>query len=60
MESASASNKGASCKAKGWELDLHNTMATYVLKEALNTMSFGVWKNVIEDRINLEVRSLKA
>lgn len=44
---------------RGWELDPHNTMATYVLKEALNTMSFGVWKNVIEGRINLEVRSLK-
>lgn len=45
----------------GWELSLNDTIATYVLTEALNLISdfLNIWENILKDEISSEVRNLK-
>lgn len=45
----------------GWELGLNDTIATYVLTEALNIISgfFDTWENIVKDEMSSKVRSLK-
>lgn len=46
----------------GWELGLNDTIATYVLTEALNLISdffLDIWENIVKDEMSSEVRNLK-